>query len=1179
MKQNIKYNKIIEVVKRSSQELAVHTKADETLLCGTRGSMKTISQLLAFVKYVGRGYGHFWRGIIFDQEYRFLDDIIKKSWQLFKPLGAEYNKSEKQWTFRTGETLVFRKMKVDDDYWDFHGHEYCLEDNEEILTENGYKAIKDIQVGEKLLTLDNGYQKVSKKFDVGFKNCVKVSVYTLNGHLYSEQLQSEHHHLLTSDAKFEIQQLERLKSVPLFVETTALLKDEKKYLDDVYQENRSFFVELVCGEIYAILLRMLRQNIQQDRSCRRELGLLLVVLLYNLAILQRKPTLYRSVLKSSVRSLVRKVNRLEILSGRPHIQELMQRVFHHLSLNLNVLQEDDFVAWRKVLNLINRCFVDFGLSDELAHIGIKNDLYSVLSQLDEEDNNLEKTLGVLEDVLKHIHLSQYEFSHPYQKGKQCCSNLQLSLGFVFVRSYKKLHCFDVEVETSNHYVTKSGLVNKNCFIGFNELTKYPTSYLYDMIGSCLRSGFKPELNAIIDEKGNRRYLPPIPLLMLSTTNPNGCVPYGEVLTENRGWVDIQNVIVGERVLSMDKNGIAKYCIVSKVHKYEDWHGTMIVKKGRGVNLEFTSDHRLPYKATVKYNKNTTSPKSYEIRSFEDMPNEIFLPRKNNRWFGEKIKTFTVPNVKLYRKNKLNQPLTIDGDLYCEFMGWFLSEGSVLLRDKEFQISQSKIQNRECIKTLLDKIGFSYRTTFQSFIVSSPEWVSYLSQFGKCRNKFIPDIVKNATVEQLNLFVKTIMLGDGSKKTYYTLSKQLADDMCEIFWKIGKNVYLSKRLNRSQLKNNINEYVYQVNYHDFKYTVLRKNSNDIIYENCKKPVYCLTVPETEMFVIRQKGCVWVSGNSGHNWVKRRFIDVAPYGHVITNESEVYDTAKDEIVKVRRTQVAIFSSFLENPYLDNKTKMFYLNYPDPNIRKAWALGSWDITSGGMFGDLWEKNIHVIPRFAIPKSWYVDRTFDWGSTHPFSVGWWARANGEEVDVLQDDGTWTKFCPPKGSLIQIYEYYGADELGTNRGSQMGARDIARNVAEIDARLKESGWVRGEINAGAADNQIWNNINVDNPSIAGIMESEGVYWERSDKSSGSRINGCQIMRDMLADTKNANSDAPHIYFMRNCVASIGTIPILPRDEKVSDDADTNAEDHPWDMTRYRILDAVNKGEIIRVQY
>ena len=288
----------------------------------------------------------------------------------------------------------------------------------------------------------------------------------------------------------------------------------------------------------------------------------------------------------------------------------------------------------------------------------------------------------------------------------------------------------------------------------------------------------------------------------------------------------------------------------------------------------------------------------------------------------------------------------------------------------------------------------------------------------------------------------------------------------------------------------------------------------------------------------------------------------------------------MTKIRRSQVAIFSSYIENPYLDPKYIASLVNHPDPNARAAWALGSWDIVAGGMFGDIWKREVHILPRFAIPKSWYVSRTFDWGSSHPFSVGWWAQATGEEVDILLDTGQWTTFCPPAGSLIQIYEYYGTNEIGTNKGLQLGARQIAKDIVAIERALFESGWVEGKIHAGAADNQIWNKINDDTPSIADIMESESVRWTRSNKTAGSRINGCQIMRDMLTDTKDKNTEAPHIYFMSNCVASISTLPILPRDDKKLDDVDTTAEDHAWDMVRYRLLQGVDDGSIVaKVRY
>lgn len=315
-------------------------------------------------------------------------------------------------------------------------------------------------------------------------------------------------------------------------------------------------------------------------------------------------------------------------------------------------------------------------------------------------------------------------------------------------------------------------------------------------------------------------------------------------------------------------------------------------------------------------------------------------------------------------------------------------------------------------------------------------------------------------------------------------------------------------------------------------------------------------------------------AGHNWVKKRFIDVAPYGTVVRKETKIYNPKAQREEIIVKTQVALFSSYIENIYLSPNYIASLLNYPDPNIRRAWALGSWDVVSGGAVGDLWDSNKHIVSRFVIPKGWYIDRTFDWGSSHPFSVGWWAQANGEEADILLDNGEWIKFCPPKGSLVQFYEWYGTEEIGSNKGLKMSARDIAKGILKIERGLIDSGWIKRTVASGSADNQIWNNNNTDNDCIADIMETENVYWERSNKSSGSRKNGLQLFRDMLNNTVR-DDEKPHIYFMNNCVASISTIPVLPRDEKNLDDVDTSAEDHVYDMVRYRILDGVGDGSIM----
>lgn len=315
----------------------------------------------------------------------------------------------------------------------------------------------------------------------------------------------------------------------------------------------------------------------------------------------------------------------------------------------------------------------------------------------------------------------------------------------------------------------------------------------------------------------------------------------------------------------------------------------------------------------------------------------------------------------------------------------------------------------------------------------------------------------------------------------------------------------------------------------------------------------------------------SHGAGHIWVKKRFIDPAPYGVIIPRTNKIFNPRSQKFEEITITQVSIFGAFHENPYLDPVYVANLYNIKDPNLRKAWLKGDWNVVGGGVFDDLWDNNIHAsLPRFKIPNSWNLNRSFDWGSSHPYSVGFWAEANGEEA-ILPDG---TSFCPPPGTLIQVAEIYGTDEIGTNRGLRHSAARIAKDIRDYENEMINAGWFPSLPEAGPADNQIRDVREEDVDTIESKMADCGVSWTRSDKSAGSRINGLQLFRDRLEASVNwvkASSNDPGVYFTKNCRASISTIPILPRDDKIIDDVDTTAEDHPWDMTRYRVLASDNR--------
>lgn len=307
-------------------------------------------------------------------------------------------------------------------------------------------------------------------------------------------------------------------------------------------------------------------------------------------------------------------------------------------------------------------------------------------------------------------------------------------------------------------------------------------------------------------------------------------------------------------------------------------------------------------------------------------------------------------------------------------------------------------------------------------------------------------------------------------------------------------------------------------------------------------------------------------AGHAWVKRYFIDVASYGEMFVEQVDIFNPAlqRREITEISR--VAIFGTYRENPYLPAAYIAGLEKITDKNKRKAWLAGSWDIVAGGAIDDLWDVSVHVVDRFEVPSTWRVDRSFDWGSTHPFSVAWYAESNGEEVKM--PDGSMRIF--PSGTIIQISEWYGSEEgkIGLNKGLKMSAKNIALGIVEREQWLKGKDghrkWVNSPIWEGPADNQISNVNDESQDTTKVIMAKNGVTWKESDKSKGSRVIGLQLFRDRLQ--ASLDNEGPGFYIMRNCRPSIAILPTLPRDEDNQDDIDTEAEDHAWDRLRYRLL-------------
>lgn len=95
----------------------------EVFYGGARGGGKTDGSLGDWLEHSGK-YGADAVGVFFRRKFKQLSEVIARSKQLFKPLGARYNEQKAEWTMPNGARLLFRYLERDSDAEEYQGHNY-----------------------------------------------------------------------------------------------------------------------------------------------------------------------------------------------------------------------------------------------------------------------------------------------------------------------------------------------------------------------------------------------------------------------------------------------------------------------------------------------------------------------------------------------------------------------------------------------------------------------------------------------------------------------------------------------------------------------------------------------------------------------------------------------------------------------------------------------------------------------------------------------------------------------------------------------------------------------------------------------------------------------------------------------------------------------------------------------
>ena len=147
-----------------------------------------------------------------------------------------------------------------------------------------------------------------------------------------------------------------------------------------------------------------------------------------------------------------------------------------------------------------------------------------------------------------------------------------------------------------------------------------------------------------------------------------------------------------------------------------------------------------------------------------------------------------------------------------------------------------------------------------------------------------------------------------------------------------------------------------------------------------------------------------GGIGHGWVKKMFIDPAPANDPFwATNIETGDTIRFPKGHTREGQPLfkrrfIPASLFDNPYLADSGdyEAMLLSLPEQQ-RKRLLDGDWDVNEGAAFPEF-NRSIHVVDPYKIPKSWTKFRACDYGYGSYTGVVWVAVSPSEQLVVYRE-------------------------------------------------------------------------------------------------------------------------------------------------------------------------------------
>lgn len=261
----------------------------------------------------------------------------------------------------------------------------------------------------------------------------------------------------------------------------------------------------------------------------------------------------------------------------------------------------------------------------------------------------------------------------------------------------------------------------------------------------------------------------------------------EVLTEN-GFINLKDLSGAEMIATINISTMEMSyekplrLIASK------YNGKMIGIRNQSMDFLMTPNHNL-----IVYDKwqKENGIKKIKFKRADKLSSQETVPKNGTIWKGDDS-----DKINLWREG-------LDSKKALEFMGWYLSEGSISKPKSgvwQIKISQSKFKNTDkynsienLARSLFDKVWCGKE---EMYIPLYNKEESYFLQFGKSYEKYIPENIKAKSPEFIEIFLSSYNKGDGSitrqkeshkyRRLFFTSSKKMSEDIGELILKCGKN---------------------------------------------------------------------------------------------------------------------------------------------------------------------------------------------------------------------------------------------------------------------------------------------------------------------------------------------------------------------------------------------------------